>query len=275
MIVLVRNWIPLLAFIAATFFIRFLGSEGTAIITSSRLGLIGILIFAVIFLFNSFSFHLKKKYGSCLVLIIYLFFFFCVFFYFSLLRIYCIALFGRFCSDLLFGVLVLSVGGGQGLPSPSGPSSSNPQPNPLGIDLNFPPSDESVSTSGLQREVEVVDQGPLPLSEAEEKIRFRLSHTPAYNSPRFLSEVREIANLKGILVDLMVELDTPFSDFWRENREAIIGDSLLTNKRTEYGSHRLQEMVETLRQADARTSSTFKQVCQIRIKYFKLGSLKC
>lgn len=116
---IIRYFIPFLAFITATFFVRFLGSEGSAIMTSSRLGIIGILLFAFIFLFHRFSKHLTKKYGSCLVLIIYRFFFFCVFFDFSLLRIYFISIFGHFCSDLLFGVLVWSVGGGQGLPLPA------------------------------------------------------------------------------------------------------------------------------------------------------------
>ena len=49
--------------------------------------------------------------------------------------------------------------------------------------------------------------------------------------------MRAIARLKGQIADRMFELDPEEPSFWREHRDAIIRDSILTTHKREYSSH--------------------------------------
>ena len=79
---------------------------------------------------------------------------------------------------------------------------------------------------------------------------------------------------KAQIVDRMVELDHEAPDFWRYHRDAIIADSILTNRRKDYNSHKLSEMLCELTRSDAHTSPTFKKMCVIRDKFSRLGTFK-
>lgn len=136
------------------------------------------------------------------------------------------------------------------------------------FDLNLPPADEPEPA---------VDQGPIPLSQAEEKILFRFSRAAPptdMDIQRLSEEARAIAQRKGQIVDRMVELDRQAPDFWGQHRDAIISDSILTNWQRDYSSHKLSQMVEELTRSDAHTSPTFKRLCVIRDKFSRLGTLK-
>lgn len=135
------------------------------------------------------------------------------------------------------------------------------------FDLNLPPADEPEPA---------VDQGPIPLSQAEEKILFRLTRAaPPRDMQRLTEEARAIAQRKGQIVDRMVELDRQAPDFWLQHRDAIISDSILTNRQTEYGSYKLSQMVEELTQGGADASPTFSNLCRIRKKFSRFGTFFC
>ena len=104
-------FLPLLGSSVAGFFGRFLGSEGTAIITAGRnLVLFAILIFGLIFLFRLYCFRLKKKYGFRLVFMIYISFLFFISFFCFYLRLYLISHLSLYLKDVFSFVLVFSVG---------------------------------------------------------------------------------------------------------------------------------------------------------------------
>ncbi|OMP10990.1 hypothetical protein COLO4_04100 [Corchorus olitorius] len=151
-----------------------------------------------------------------------------IYFLFRLLGLYSAFLWVSVICTLFSPIEGLSVGGGG--------ASSSERPS---FDLNLPPADEPEPA---------VEQGPIPLSQAEEKILFRLTQ-PAEprNMGQLYVEARKIAQNKGELVDLMVELDRDAPDFWRHHRDDIISDSILTNRKTEYGSKVLSDMVAELR----------------------------
>lgn len=64
-------------------------------------------------------------------------------------------------------------------------------------------------------------------------------------------------------------------EFWREHRDAIIQDSILTRNQTEYPSRMLSLKLSDLERADAQTTSTYKSMLRIRKKYKELGTFKC
>jgi hypothetical protein len=101
---------------------RFLGSEGTAIMTTGRnLVLFAIFLFGSIFLFRLFLVRLNLKYGFRLVLVLY---FSCIFLIYSFcywVRCYL----GLYLDHLFPFLLIFCVEGGLPLPAPSGPSSSS------------------------------------------------------------------------------------------------------------------------------------------------------
>ena len=121
---LARVVVSMIGISCASLFGPFLGSEGTALMTTDRnLLLFGISLLGFLFCFRRYCVSFKKKYGLILVLYISLIFILSFFCYF--LRIYLLSSLG-----LHFGALfsiILSVGGGQALPlpAPSGPSSSS------------------------------------------------------------------------------------------------------------------------------------------------------
>ena len=107
-------------------FARYLGSEGTAIMTTGRnVVLFGILILGLIFLFRLLCIHLQKK-SSFLLVFLNIFIYFVISLFFFSFRIYFVSNFGLFLGDLFSSLLVCSVvsGGGHSLPlpAPSGPS---------------------------------------------------------------------------------------------------------------------------------------------------------
>ncbi|XP_057998341.1 uncharacterized protein LOC131177396 [Hevea brasiliensis] len=98
---IVRYLLTLISFFAASFFGRFLGSEGRAIMTTGiNLVVLGILLFGFIFLFNFYRCPLSKKYGLPLVYVIQLSILFFVSFFFYGVRIYSISRVGIYLSDL-------------------------------------------------------------------------------------------------------------------------------------------------------------------------------
>jgi len=117
----------ILLFLFYLLFNRFLGSEGTTMMTTGgNIVLFAIFLFLGIFLFHLYSFRLKKKKGGFrLVLIVYIPFLFFISLFNYFLRIYALDCFGLYSASI-FSCLVLCVGDGQALPAPSsGPSSSS------------------------------------------------------------------------------------------------------------------------------------------------------
>lgn len=84
------------------------------------------------------------------------------------------------------------------------------------IDLNRPPAAEpEPASSTSDHPKEVVDQA---LSEAEDRILYRLRPFPQANADKLLmEEARAIAQLKGQIVDRMAQLDSA-AYFWREKK---------------------------------------------------------
>lgn len=103
----------------STVFGRFLGSEGTALITTSRdLVLFAFFVLILIYLFRRYVMSLRKKYG--ILFFIFLSISVLVFIYtlFFLLRVYLVSHF----SDALWALVIMYVvsgGGGQPLPLPA------------------------------------------------------------------------------------------------------------------------------------------------------------
>uniref|UniRef100_A0A2P2MLX6 Uncharacterized protein LOC107472332 isoform X2 n=1 Tax=Rhizophora mucronata TaxID=61149 RepID=A0A2P2MLX6_RHIMU len=160
----------------------------------------------------------------------------------------------------VIGDLTLSVGGG---------ASSSKRPR---FDLNLPPAEELESASTSAPE----DPQPLPLSIAEQVIRNRLKRGGGAHVPdaQLLEEVRAIARCKGQIVDRMFELDIESPEFWRQHREAIIQDSILTTNQTEYPSRLLLRKLADLRNSNVHTSATYRNMLKIRKKFHELGTLK-
>nr|P92536.1 RecName: Full=Uncharacterized mitochondrial protein AtMg01020; AltName: Full=ORF153b [Arabidopsis thaliana]CAA69842.1 unnamed protein product [Arabidopsis thaliana] len=119
---MVRLLLPLLGALAGSFCARFLGSEGSAIMTTTRVSFSSILVVSFLFCFHFHSFRLKGPQKK----IIYLFLVFSMGFVGSLIRIEVIHLVGGLALPVL-GPLVLNAIGGQALPStgPSGSGSSS------------------------------------------------------------------------------------------------------------------------------------------------------
>ncbi|CAJ1972207.1 unnamed protein product [Sphenostylis stenocarpa] len=154
----------------------------------------------------------------------------------------------RMITDLVFPFLIVGVSG------TSGESSSSKPCLRWDIDLNRPPAAElEPSSSTSDHPKEVVDQA---LSEAEDRILYRLRPFPQANADKLLmEEARAIAQLEeradcrsngtiGFRLGPM-----PFGE--KKNAiHFIIGESILTNKQTEYPSHKLSE---ELCRADAHT----------------------
>ena len=119
---LLAFFFSLLGSSVAGFFGRFLGSEGTAIITGQNLVIFALLLLGFIFMFRRSVLRLKNTYGLRLVVLFYISFVFLISFFCSLTRVY---VFDHDFTPLF--PLILSVGAGQGLPlpSPSDPSSQS------------------------------------------------------------------------------------------------------------------------------------------------------
>ncbi|XP_059646387.1 uncharacterized protein LOC132292862 [Cornus florida] len=125
LIYLLIIFLPLLGSSVAGFFGRFLGAEGTAIMTTGKnLVFFSILILGLIFLLRLYCFSLKKKFGFRLVFMIYISILVFVSFFCYFLRAYLLSHLGL---HFFYPFLILSVGGGGGLalplPAHSGPSS--------------------------------------------------------------------------------------------------------------------------------------------------------
>lgn len=116
-------FLSLLGSFVAGFFGHFLGSEGTA--AGRNILLFSILLWGLIFLFRLSVFHLKKKWGVRLVVVLYISLLLVTSFLGSLIRIYVFSHVGLDFTSVF--PLILAVGGGQALPlpSPSDPSSSS------------------------------------------------------------------------------------------------------------------------------------------------------
>ena len=109
-------FLRIMFFLVQVFLVRFLGSEGRAIMTTGlNLVLFAILILGLIFMFRLYCFRLNKK---CDFLLLYLSILFVISFFCYFLRIYLVSRLGLHLGDLL-SFLILSVGGGQALPLPA------------------------------------------------------------------------------------------------------------------------------------------------------------
>jgi hypothetical protein len=163
---------------------RFLGSEGTAIMTTGgTLILFGILIFGLILIFRLSSLNLKIKCGIRLVLIIYLGLLFSMSVFFYFLRSYVLS----HCGILLSSFFILSAGVAQvlPLPDPTGPSRSSSWTEDsfeIGVLLEpFDTDEETSRTSAISR-VARDEAGPslqpriIPNASLEASIRNRISH---------------------------------------------------------------------------------------------------
>ena len=112
----------LIVFLVAGFFGRFLGAEGTAIMTTGQnIVLFAILILGLIFLFRRYCFRLKKLYGFRLVFIIYISILLCCSFLSYFIRLYLLSRLGL-GMNLVYPFLILTMV--EALPAPSDPSSS-------------------------------------------------------------------------------------------------------------------------------------------------------
>lgn len=174
--------------------------------------------------------------------------------------------------DSGFSCNMMALSGAGGASSSSGRPPLDLNLPPALLDLNLPPADEPepASTSDLpQQEVERHRQ-------IEEHIRTRLiaNSPPGTNPDQLFNQARETAQLKRQIVDRMSELDPDHSDFWVQHRDAIISDSILTNRKTDYSPHKLSKMVEELTQGEAHASHTYKKMCSIKKKFFRLGTFK-
>jgi len=116
-------FLPLLGSSVAGFFGRFLGSEGTAIITGKFLILFALVLFGFIFLCRFYSCRLQDKYGFPFIVLLSVLLFLGVSFLGSLIRIYVFSHVGLDLTALF--PIVLSVGTVQGLPEQSPPDPSN------------------------------------------------------------------------------------------------------------------------------------------------------
>jgi hypothetical protein len=70
----------------------------------------------------------------------------------------------------------------------------------------------------------------------------------------------------------MLELDHENPDFWREHRDTIISEGMMTNQQNEYAPRTLSKMLDTLN-ADTDTSD-FEKMKKIRKKYENLKTFK-
>ncbi|GKV53466.1 hypothetical protein SLEP1_g59988 [Rubroshorea leprosula] len=143
-----------------------------------------------------------------------------------------------------------------------GASSSKRPP----LDLNFPPADEMEPDSTSEPN----DQGALPLSIAELRTLHRLGGSVEAPDSQLLREARAIVQLKGAIADRMYQLDRERPEFWREKRDAIIQDSILTNRQKEYSSRKLEQKLEQLMRSDAERTATYRSISKIRKKFFEL-----
>lgn len=144
-----------------------------------------------------------------------------------------------------------------GVSGTSGESSSSKPCPRWDIDLNRPPAAEpEPASSTSDHPKEVVDQA---LSEAEDRILYRLRPFPQANADKLLmEEARAIAQLKE-RADCRSNGAIGFRRglLARKKMQFIIGESILTNRQTEYPSHKLSQMLEELCRADAHTSSIY------------------
>ncbi|XP_020208959.1 uncharacterized protein LOC109793905 [Cajanus cajan] len=115
-------FLPLIGSSFAGFFGRFLGSEGSAIMTTSvNLVLFAIMILGFLFLFRLYGIRLRKKYGLKCFLFVYISVIFCIYSLFYFFRVYLVS---NFSSCAAFsGLLIMYASDGGILPS-SGASSS-------------------------------------------------------------------------------------------------------------------------------------------------------
>lgn len=51
----------------------------------------------------------------------------------------------------------------------------------------------------------------------------------------------------------MAELDSADAHFWRQHRERIVSESILTSHQNDYAPHTLRQMLGELSQADSKT----------------------
>ena len=141
------------------------------------------------------------------------------------------------------------------------------------FDLNLPIASEPEPASTSDPK-EGVDPLPRPLSIEEEHILARSRLGEDVPDAKLLDEVRAIARLKGQIADRMFELDPEEPSFWREHRDAIIRDSILTTHQREYSSHILSKKLKDLSGANAHTSFTYKSMAKIKRKFHELGTFK-
>ena len=137
------------------------------------------------------------------------------------------------------------------------------------FDLNLPPASEPEPASP-SAPTEGVDPRPLPLSIAEQQILFRLVGREDAPDAKLLDEVRAIVRLKGEIVDRMFELDPESPEFWREHRDAIIRDSILTTHQREYPSRVLSNKLFDL----SENSQTYQKLYKLKQRFHELGTFK-
>jgi len=99
------HFIPFFGVLAVGFFVRFLGSEGSAIMTEGRnIVLLGVLILGLNFLFRLFFIRLKKR-SRFLLLFFIILFYFLKYLYLYYPRVYLLSWFGP-CLSGIFSTFI-------------------------------------------------------------------------------------------------------------------------------------------------------------------------
>ena len=152
-------FLPLLGSSVAGFFGRFLGSEGTAVMTTTQnLILFSIFIFFLIFLFRIYSCFSRSGFLFKQLLYLFLLVLFSVFFYFF--RIYLASHFFTYLTGALL-ISCVSSGAVTSYPGPSDPSSSSSwKEDSFGIRVLLESWSKTTETEGTS--VNQSEAGPVP-----------------------------------------------------------------------------------------------------------------
>lgn len=192
----IRNLLTFITFIAANFFGRFIGSEGTAIMTTpSSVVLYGILNFSLLLLFRIYYYHLNNRLGYRVVFLIYLSLLSLTYLFCSSIRI--------FLSGLILTALLSAAGGELSMmmapPGGEGYSGAGSSQRPV-LDLNLPPggrdelSDLVAKLDQVEREIRHLSESRIESPEEGEARQLSLSglHTVLDEVENLLEQSRQL-----------------------------------------------------------------------------------
>lgn len=104
--------------------------------------------------------------------------------------------------------------------------------------------------------------------DLENRIRRRIFiFAPTRDVP--IEDIRTLIDLKSRVIHRMAELDP--HGFWADQRNRIIGESILTPQGREYPMTTLAEKLEELNGANAQSSSFFKRLRKMRQDFLLFG----